>query len=150
MRERRVGCLPVVRDGTLVGIVTQRDFMDVARDLLEAKLAGDGVERSDGALDPVDLGDHVPGPLAQGRRREPLERLVEPVGIDLAQGRDPGLGRSRFARRAAFPVLTVGEGVFGLGVDDQQRQGVGGEVERLVGHGAVAAVEQQRVAGDRP
>ena len=27
---------------TLVGIVTQRDFMDVARDLLEAKLAGDG------------------------------------------------------------------------------------------------------------
>ena len=42
MRERRVGCLPVVRDGTLVGIVTQRDFMDVARDLLEAKLAGDG------------------------------------------------------------------------------------------------------------
>lgn len=42
MREHRVGCLPVVRDGTLVGIVTQRDFMDVARDLLEAKLAGDG------------------------------------------------------------------------------------------------------------
>ncbi len=42
MRERRVGCLPVVRDGTLVGIVTQGDFMDVARDLLEAKLAGDG------------------------------------------------------------------------------------------------------------
>lgn len=42
MRERRVGCLPVVKDGALVGIVTQRDFMDVARDLLEAKLAGDG------------------------------------------------------------------------------------------------------------
>lgn len=41
MRERRVGCLPVVKDGALVGIVTQRDFLDVARDLLEAKLAGD-------------------------------------------------------------------------------------------------------------
>lgn len=38
MHERQVGCLPVVKNGQLIGIVTQGDFMDVARDLLEAKL----------------------------------------------------------------------------------------------------------------
>ena len=38
MREHSVGCLPVVKNERLVGIVTQRDFMDVARDLLAEKL----------------------------------------------------------------------------------------------------------------
>ena len=38
MRSRRVGCLPVVKDGRLVGIVTERDFMDIAGELLEEKL----------------------------------------------------------------------------------------------------------------
>ena len=32
--------LPVVRDGRLVGIVTERDFMDIASNLLEEKLQG--------------------------------------------------------------------------------------------------------------
>jgi CBS domain-containing protein len=40
MRKHRVGCLPVVKDGTLVGIVTERDFMNVAAGLLEEKLGG--------------------------------------------------------------------------------------------------------------
>jgi len=40
MRERRIGCLPVVRDGQLVGIVTERDFMRVAGTLMEKELAG--------------------------------------------------------------------------------------------------------------
>ena len=39
MRRRRIGCLPVVSDGELVGIVTERDFMNIAGRLLEAKLA---------------------------------------------------------------------------------------------------------------
>lgn len=39
MREHNIGSLPVVRDGQLVGIVTQQDFMDVARDLLEDRLS---------------------------------------------------------------------------------------------------------------
>ena len=38
MRGRRIGCLPVVKDGRLVGIVTERDFMDIAGELLEEKL----------------------------------------------------------------------------------------------------------------
>ena len=38
MREHQIGSLPVVQDGQLIGIVTQADFMDVARDLLEQKL----------------------------------------------------------------------------------------------------------------
>jgi len=42
MREHQIGALPVVRDGQLVGIVTQQDFMDVARDLLEERLGGGG------------------------------------------------------------------------------------------------------------
>ncbi len=38
MRSQRIGCLPVVKDGRLVGIVTERDFMDIAGELLEEKL----------------------------------------------------------------------------------------------------------------
>ncbi len=38
MREHRVSCLPIVKDGTLVGIVTERDFMPIASVLLEEKL----------------------------------------------------------------------------------------------------------------
>jgi CBS domain-containing protein len=35
MRSRRVACLPVVRDGRLVGIVTEHDFMDATAVLLD-------------------------------------------------------------------------------------------------------------------
>jgi len=38
MRSEGVGCLPVVKDGRLVGIVTERDFMHIAGELLEQKL----------------------------------------------------------------------------------------------------------------
>ncbi len=38
MRERKVGCLPVLEDGKLVGIVTERDLMEVSARLLEAHL----------------------------------------------------------------------------------------------------------------
>jgi len=38
MRRHRVGCLPVVKDGKLVGIVTEHDFIDAATSLLEDKL----------------------------------------------------------------------------------------------------------------
>lgn len=38
MRRHRVGCLPVVKDGRLVGLVTERDFMNVAAQLMEEKL----------------------------------------------------------------------------------------------------------------
>lgn len=38
MRQYGVGCLPVVHDGRLVGIVTEHDFMEIAGQLLERKL----------------------------------------------------------------------------------------------------------------
>jgi len=40
MRKHRIGCLPVVKDDRLVGIITERDFMDMATNLLEEKLKG--------------------------------------------------------------------------------------------------------------
>jgi CBS domain-containing protein len=38
MRRLRVGALPVVDNGKLVGIVTEEDFMDIATRLLEEQL----------------------------------------------------------------------------------------------------------------
>lgn len=38
MREKRLSCLPVVRNGKLVGIVTERDLIEVAGKLLEEQL----------------------------------------------------------------------------------------------------------------
>lgn len=40
MRKHAVSVLPVVHDGTLVGIVSERDFMEVAGELLEERLRG--------------------------------------------------------------------------------------------------------------
>ena len=40
MRKHGIGCLPVVKDDKLVGIVTERDFMGIARQLLESYLQG--------------------------------------------------------------------------------------------------------------
>lgn len=34
-QERGIGCLPVVEDGRLVGIVSERDFLNVALAALE-------------------------------------------------------------------------------------------------------------------
>jgi CBS domain-containing protein/gamma-glutamylcysteine synthetase len=39
MRRRRIGCLPVLHDDRLVGVLTEEDFMTVALNLLEEKLA---------------------------------------------------------------------------------------------------------------
>lgn len=40
MRRYRIGCLPVLQDGRLVGILTEESFMDIASELLELKLNG--------------------------------------------------------------------------------------------------------------
>ena len=38
MRKAKVGCLPVVDDGRLVGMVTESDFLEVARRVIEGQL----------------------------------------------------------------------------------------------------------------
>jgi CBS domain-containing protein len=40
MRQHGVGCLPVVKDEKLVGIITERDLMNVAAELLKEQAAG--------------------------------------------------------------------------------------------------------------
>jgi CBS domain-containing protein len=39
MREKNIGCLPVVKSGRLVGIVTAYDFLTVSSKLFEEKLS---------------------------------------------------------------------------------------------------------------
>lgn len=56
MRERKIGCLPVLDDGRLIGIVT-------GLDLLDALMRLTGVNKPSGRLD-VRLADH-PGELAR-------------------------------------------------------------------------------------
>jgi CBS domain-containing protein len=38
MRGHRIGCLPVVKDGRIVAMVMEEDFMGIAADLLEEKI----------------------------------------------------------------------------------------------------------------
>jgi CBS domain-containing protein/gamma-glutamylcysteine synthetase len=38
MRQHRIDCLPVCRDGCLVGIITERDFVEIAAQLLQRTL----------------------------------------------------------------------------------------------------------------
>ena len=47
MRHHNVGCLPVTKDGRLVGILTAQDFLNLSADLIETHL---GQHQSDMAL----------------------------------------------------------------------------------------------------
>jgi len=38
MRRLSIGCLPVLHDGKLVGMITEEDFMDLATKLLEEQM----------------------------------------------------------------------------------------------------------------
>jgi CBS domain-containing membrane protein len=40
MRRRKVGCLPVVENDRLVGIVTTYDFLSLAAEIIEEQLGG--------------------------------------------------------------------------------------------------------------
>lgn len=58
MRRYRVGCLPVVQDERLVGIVTEEDFMDIAAALLEHRLSQETEgDRRDGKSEEPDEED---------------------------------------------------------------------------------------------
>ena len=53
MRKKKVGALPVVREGQLVGIITERDFIEIAGQILDESLNGDFVSRAEAS-------DHLP------------------------------------------------------------------------------------------
>jgi CBS domain-containing protein len=38
MRQHKIACVPVVKGTQLVGVVTERDFMDITAELLEQRL----------------------------------------------------------------------------------------------------------------
>jgi len=46
MRTHKVGCLPVVQDGNLVGVVSERDFIEMAARLFEEYLSDGGRDAS--------------------------------------------------------------------------------------------------------
>ena len=39
MRKYRIGCLPVVQEGHIVGVVTEEDFVDIAGKVLQEEQA---------------------------------------------------------------------------------------------------------------
>ncbi len=68
MREHKISSLPVVEGTQLVGLVTERDFMDIARDLLEEQLAARSVEREEEAARGQDDGGEKGNGRARGDR----------------------------------------------------------------------------------
>jgi len=50
MREHQIGALPVVREDRLVGIITERDFIQIAGNLLDDTLKGDDSESPERTL----------------------------------------------------------------------------------------------------
>jgi CBS domain-containing protein/gamma-glutamyl:cysteine ligase YbdK (ATP-grasp superfamily) len=57
MRRHRIGCLPVVKDGRIVAMVMEEDFMGIAADLLEERFGAPSEERA-----PVRALDSSEGP----------------------------------------------------------------------------------------
>lgn len=64
MRRLKVGCLPVVNEDKLVGIVTEEDFMDIASKLLEEQLGST---------------EQLPLPLASGPQLDSGPIVIPPI-----------------------------------------------------------------------
>jgi len=107
MRERKIGCLPVLADGRLIGIIT-------GLDLLDALISMTGADKPSGRLE-VRLPDH-PGELARltaffGHRDLNVHSILTyPDGPDAARtvlrvGSIETRLLARDLRRAGFDVL---------------------------------------------
>ena len=55
MRRHRIGCLPVVKDGRIVAMVMEEDFMGIAADLLEERIGSPREEANGGSPSTTDL-----------------------------------------------------------------------------------------------
>ncbi len=71
MRDHRIGALPVVRDGQLVGLVTERDFLHIAGQLLD-----ESIERAE-----EEQAEKVEAQAAAARRaeQEPVSSVPQPT-----------------------------------------------------------------------
>ena len=65
MRRHRIGCLPVVKDGRIVAMVMEEDFMGIAAELLEERFGGAAVEANGG----TSAAHEEAAPVEQTRRR---------------------------------------------------------------------------------
>ncbi|MEO8083843.1 MAG: CBS domain-containing protein [Ardenticatenales bacterium] len=85
MHEKGVGALPVVKDGQLVGMITQYDFLAVARELLTGHLASvDGPPAASPAVAPP-MTSPVPSPVpspTQSTMPSPVVADPEPTEPD--------------------------------------------------------------------
>lgn len=72
MRQLQLGCLPVVQDERLVGIVTEGDFLEIASKLLERELATEQV------LAEPSRQLTLPDPTAEMPSESPRENPIEP------------------------------------------------------------------------
>ncbi len=59
MRERNIGCLPVIKDGRLVGLITAYDFLTVSAKLLEEKLTNVRGNQNECDKKPTQLGEPI-------------------------------------------------------------------------------------------
>jgi CBS domain-containing protein len=91
MRKKRIGCLPVLHDGRLVGIVTEEDFLTIASKLLEERLGDGTVEAVDG-----------PGTGRTMARNDSQPVAADAVGAAGAAGAAPAQ-----AEPAATPATTT-------------------------------------------
>ena len=117
MRRLRVGCLPVVQDERLVGIITEEDFMDLASKLLEEQLGTSASRlaldaRADAVKHPVlrvhrDVGRGDVGELVRGRASRGGAAMMKPsetqrvLPVPARRARAAGASPRRRARRSA-------------------------------------------------
>ncbi|MBK9032303.1 MAG: CBS domain-containing protein [Myxococcales bacterium] len=88
MRRLKVGCLPVVDNERLVGIVTEEDFMDIASKMLEEQLTRDGPDRTGDSLDRT--GDRVAAAADVRPDDDVADRTLDtPRGQTAAPAADP-------------------------------------------------------------
>ncbi len=55
MQKHQIGCLPVVENKQLVGIITNSDFVAIAITLLEMQDEVDPIEQEQDNLDDIDI-----------------------------------------------------------------------------------------------
>ena len=78
MRRKRIGCLPVLHEDRLVGIVTEEDFLTIASKLLEERLGDGTVETIDG---PGTGRQHAPSDRSSSHRAaEAAAAATAPAG----------------------------------------------------------------------